>query len=268
MSVAATYQEGVTRLNACKLEPLLMLSCLLSAVELNTSPDERIFPLLNQEKTRLLADAIIASSAQSYKVQHLSEKDFVYVLNALSQGLDDPRLRIELPSGADRDRLHYGTMKFFARMASIQIRTQNAPFKMHVGRAVAMFQVFPTSCTAEFPSAVRELASRIPNVIAEKLGASVLELALSHLAVVLWYVRLNELVWRGVEAERRPVDSRVYLDPEGKRADTLQAVIRAGHQLQARIVSLRRLSAPSRIMFCRSMRSSLFSQYRREVLGN
>lgn len=225
-----TYAEGISRLNGCNLEALLALSSVLSAVEVyGHDHSELLFPLLNNEKVRLLADAILISSARSYKEKRLGEEDFRYVFNSLDSALYDPRIEHDIPNFAERDRQLYGATKFFARMANLQIRQQQLHLTMHAGRAIGMLAILPERYPSYFPVRLQSAVANFPGVVRQKLGASVLELALAHRVASLWYRQLNDHVWSVVNG--RALAQGFYPTTVHRQAVVLQAVRGAAEQL-------------------------------------
>lgn len=228
-----TYAAGISRLNGRNLEALLALSSVLSAVEVyGHAHHDLLFLLLNNEKIRLLADAILISSARSYKEKRLDEEDFRYVFNSLDSALYDPRIERDIPNFAERDRQLYGATKFFARMANLQIRQQQFHLTMHAGRAIGMLAFLPERYPSYFPGRLHSAVATFPGVVRQKLGASVLELAFAHRVASLWYGQLNGQVWSLVNG--RALAQGFYATPVHRQAVVLQAVRGAAEQLAAR----------------------------------
>ena len=102
MTARPTFDDAVSRLNGRGLIPALSLCSGLSLYELGSGPGTVAFPMLNQEKVRVLGDAVLRSNAAEYKTGVVSDEDLAYILNGCHKALDDERLRREVPDGAER----------------------------------------------------------------------------------------------------------------------------------------------------------------------
>lgn len=185
-----SFEDAVTRLNSKKLDALLETSCLLSCVEFYEGMNSPVFPLLNNEKCRLFSEAIIASSAASYKSTMLARGDLTYVLNGVAEALDDPRISEEIVSGGARDEMLYAMQRFMARMANIQIRQQEIRSSSTIGRLLALLSILPQKHLDQFDPYSQNTVQRFAEEVPRILGASLRDLAMIFMLLRVYYQRV------------------------------------------------------------------------------
>jgi hypothetical protein len=75
-----TYADAIERLNAKSLRHSLEVVCLLSCAEFMGGHRSPLFPLVNHEKVRLQADAVVKSRAAWYKERLIRPTDLPTLL--------------------------------------------------------------------------------------------------------------------------------------------------------------------------------------------
>lgn len=204
--MTATFEDGVTRLNRRSLHDALTLCSALAALELYSPRDSDVFPMLNLEKSRLFAEAILASNSLAYKDSRLTQEDFRQVINATADAINDPRLLVDIPNHAERSLQLYGASKVFSRMANIQLRAQESSYRTQMGRLLATLEVWPSSNPKAFPDHIRTFACAMPTLVRTILGASITELLLTHTLISIWQRRLSDACWAQVGKHSRTSD--------------------------------------------------------------
>ncbi len=153
----------------------------------NGSP---LFPLINNEKVRLLADAIVNSKANWYKDKKIIRNELPTILNGVNSALNDNRLQKEVVSGGERQEMLYHLQRFFSRMAYLQIRPQHSPI-IPLGQLIAIVEFLPNQHWEEFPKSLRDPIRSFPNKVSDILGVTVADIISEHDTIVDYYSRLG-----------------------------------------------------------------------------
>lgn len=190
---STTYADAINRLNAKSLRHSLEVVCLLSCMEFMGGHNSPVFPLVNNEKVRLLAEAVVKSKAAWYKDRPISPKDLPTLLNGANSALEDKRLQEEVVSGGERQEMLYGLQRFFARVAYLQLRAQQSPV-MPLGQLFAIIEVLPTKHWMDLPEHIQCSARKFPATVAGVLGTTATDLLTSHGLLINYFEKLGQLV--------------------------------------------------------------------------
>ncbi len=181
------FSDAVTRLNSRNLVTLLRTSSILSAVEIFLSDGSPTYPLLNMEKCRLFTEAVLSSKAALYKQNSLTHADLIYVINASSEALYDPRIQTDIPNRQERSLMLYKVQLFFSRMANLQIRQQEFQIKSLLGRTVGLLEYLPERDSAEWPDSWRKRYGSFQHQLQSKWGCTLWDLAVVYQIIVIHY---------------------------------------------------------------------------------
>jgi len=223
----STYAATISRLNSCNLAHALEYVCLLSVLESEGGLDSPIFPLLNSEQVRLLAEAVIKSKAAWYKDQQIRIQDLSILLNGATDALRDGRLEQEVISGGERQRMLYNLQRYFARSAYIQIRPQRTSW-VALGRTLAILEIIPTSHADEFEPRIQQQITRFPECVRDILGMSVRDLVRTHLYIGFYFEQLGRALLRKLPTKR----PGQYLSAEWKTRVLGQLLLSSSDDLQ------------------------------------
>lgn len=223
MTARPTFDDAVSRLNGRGLIPALSLCSGLSLYELGSGPGTVAFPMLNQEKVRVLGDAVLRSNAAEYKTGVVSDEDLAYILNGCHKALDDERLRREVPDGAERLLMLYRLQTFFSRMAFFQIRLQQLFLSDFAGRLIATLAGLARRHLASFPEDKRGVVSRMPEKIEGALGTSIEVVACFPTAILALGRGMQEELSR--EATRQ-FDGAAEMTNDHRQAAVVKALAR------------------------------------------
>lgn len=165
-----TYDDAIRRLNRKSLRSALTTSSLLSALEYAGHSDSPLFPCLNLEKTRLVAEAAIKSRAAWYKEELVKPSDLPILLNGAVNASADPRID-DIASGRPRAEMLYDLQKFFSRSAYIQLRPQQNQ-GVSIGQLLAVTERLPCDNWQELPLEIQDVAKSFADTVVGVLGES------------------------------------------------------------------------------------------------
>lgn len=176
-----SYDDAVRRLNRKSLRSALTTSSFLSALDYAGGSGSPLFPCLNLEKTRLIAEAVIKSRAAWYKDEPITRSDLPILLNGALSASADPRID-EIASGRPREEILYDLQKFFSRSAYIQLRPQQNQ-GIAIGQLLAVAERLPCDNWQDLPPEIQDVARSFGTTVVAVLGAS--PTALVRLATLL-----------------------------------------------------------------------------------
>jgi hypothetical protein len=165
-----SYDDAILRLNRKSLRNALTTASFLSALEYAGHSSSPLFPCLNFEKTRLLAEAVIKSGAAWYKGEPVKASDLPVLLNGAVNASDDRRID-EITSGRPREEILYDLQKFFSRLGYIQLRPQQNQ-GISIGQLLAVAERLPCDNWQDLPLEIQNVAKSFRDTVVGVLGES------------------------------------------------------------------------------------------------
>jgi len=185
-----TFDDAIRRLNRKSLRSALTTASFLSALEYAGHSSSPLFPSLNNEKTRLIAEAAIRSRSAWYKDEPVIPKDLPILLNGALTASDDHRLD-EISSDRPRQEMLYDLQKYFSRLAYVQIRPQQNQ-GIALGQLLAVTERLPHDHWQELPPEIQNVAQSFPQAAQQALGESPSNLIRAATLLLSYLTRVGE----------------------------------------------------------------------------
>lgn len=189
----ATYADAIGCLNGKSLEDTLELFCFFSCIEFAGGIESPVFPLLNHNKVRLLADALVKSKANWYKDRLIAAKELPALINGANSVPEKDFFSEVTNSDNERHQMLYQMQKCFSRMAYLQIRPQKMPFFL-LGQLLATTEALPAQYDNESKKPLQESITTFPSKVKEAIGTTVAETISTHIIVISYFNMLGRKI--------------------------------------------------------------------------
>ena len=169
-SGSIAFNSAVSRLNGKNLRDLWLTHSLLSLLEFIPAWQggyNVLFPWLNFRRVNLLGEAILASKALDYKEPKFTSVDLAFVFDNLSETVD--YRDIVEGEGTPDEKI----LAFIASMGNAQFRFQEDDLRERLGRAFALYEVFPRRYEKQLRQKHRGHFIDVPGEFEARFGLSV-----------------------------------------------------------------------------------------------